>query len=240
MNKLFYIFSTLFFLNCNTTIKETQVYSILYDTTDPLRANPNKKELLNFMDIDNANKIIQIRYLEISDVDFNKVTELIRPCEKKGLFSNQILEKQKKELFRNKLDSLLKTDDTLISSSYSSIFKPILAEVQYLEGLPSDYKKHLIIYSDLMENNHWLSFYSTSGMNLMNQNPEKLLNLYIKEIGKLPILTNVKVHIVFIPKDQLENRRFQKLQQLYLKIFKDHLGVPISFSANLTKAQRPL
>jgi hypothetical protein len=241
MNKYYSLLIVIGLLGCKPIETKTEVYSVLYDTTDSLRANPNVEEFVRIMDIDNADKTILCRYAEISDVDFNRVTELIRPSQKTGLFANQVQEKQKRQLFEKELRAAFKSKDSLIPTQYSSVFEPILAELRYLETLPIEYPKRLIIYSDLMENSRYgLSFYRYRDLNLLYSNPEKVVEQFLKSVDTLPKVSNLRIYIVYIPKDNADNMRFKKLQEVYRRIFKDEMGIPISFSANLTNAQNKL
>ncbi len=224
---------------CTAETPQTAVYSVLFDRTDPLLAQPNNSEITTFIDIDDTEKNIRFRYSEISAVDFNPVTQLIRRGSQAGLFSNAVVEKQKADGFDKQLERILTISDSISPASHSSIFQPIVSEISVLQSMPKQYSKTLIVYSDLMENNNWISYFRSEKRLLLERNPKKLVRLYLEKAKGLSKNSNIKVHVVFIPKDNLENARFQKLQELYQHVF-NQLGISISFSANLTKAEHSL
>ncbi|QMU63576.1 MAG: hypothetical protein GKR88_04300 [Flavobacteriaceae bacterium] len=225
--------------SCETETPKTEAYTILYDVTDPLIATPNVREIKDFANATNTDKTLLIRYLEISDVDFNPVSELVRKASKGGLLSNAVNEKQEADRFQNNLIQLLTRKDSIIPSSHSSIFGPIISEVKILASLPEKTNKRIIVYSDLMENSNWLSFYRTRDVLLLQRHPEKLIKSYLQKAEGLENISKLSVHIVFIPKNNAENERYLRLQEVYTTVF-DSLKIPISFSANLTKAQDDL
>ena len=224
---------------CTSDTPQTAIYSVLFDRTDPLLAQPNTPEITTFIDIDDTEKNIYFRYAQISAVDFNPITQLIRPASQAGLFSNAVLEKQKADGFDKELEQILTISDSIFPASHSSIFQPIVSELKVLQSMPKQHSKTLIIYSDLMENNNWVSYYRPRDYLLLERNPERLVQYYLEKAKGLSKNSNIKVHVVFIPNDNLENARFQKLQALYQNIF-NQLGISIFFSANLTKAEHNL
>ncbi|HAV54307.1 MAG TPA: hypothetical protein DCX41_05160 [Aequorivita sp.] len=224
---------------CTTPESRTEVYSILYDITDPLLVAPDVGELAQVMDIADPDKTIIIRYANLTDVDYNKVRELVRPQRQTGLLANEVSEKKKQRQFEKEIGILFGERDSLEPASHSSVFLPIVRELQYLASLPREHTKQVIIYSNLMENSDLISFYQPQGIYLLDNHPEILLERYMEKTKGLPPISKIHVQVIFIPRDQSENARFRKIAGLYQKVF-DQINIPIVFSANPTNAPRPL
>ncbi len=237
MHRHFIILAVVGLVSCSPQQKKREVYSILYDTTDPLLAMPEAESLWGYMKGDDTDKDLVFRYSRLSDVDMNVVQQLERPAKQSGLFSNAIQEKKRIEAFQKEFNDLI----TPLGGSgepYSAIFKPILAEMEYLASLPPDYEKHLIVYSNLMENSDWLSFYRGSDLWLLKYKPKKVIARYLEQIPKNVNYTDVQIHIIFVPKDYEDNIRFKSLRAVYTKVF-HQMGISVSFSGNLSNASTP-
>lgn len=234
MSRLFALWALVTVVCCMPEQSQKEVYSVLYDTTDPLRAVPDADNLWRFMDGDNTRKHLLVRYATLSDVDMNVMRSLERPAAASNLLSNAVQEKKRLAVFKEDFYALIGKKDS-VGASHSAIFKPILSEIQHLTSLSAS-RKHLIVYSNLMENSDWMSFYKGSDLWLLENKPEEILERYHIHIPEDADYLGVNLHIVFIPKDFEENTRFNRLKHLYLQVF-EGTGVSISFSGNLTKAQ---
>lgn len=219
--------------------RQSKAISVLFDITDPLTARPDADELYNFLDADNSNQNLHIRYGEISQVDFNPVRELIRPASKTGLLSNAVEEKQRMRGFGKELEALLVPTDSITPQDHSSIFMPIISEIKVLQDFDNVSDKTLIIYSNLMENNSWISYYRYDDLLNLEYRPEVLLEKYLQKTDGINPSDILQIHVIYIPEDAKSNRQYQHLQQLYRMVF-EKLGISISFSANLTNAQKRL
>lgn len=221
---------------CKPDKKRTDVYSVLYDITDPLMANPKEEELLEFVDATDLDKNIVFRFSKISSVDVNVITQLVRPQRKSGLLANAVQEKKRLDQFDDDLSKLIQKQDSITGTSHSSIFLPIVKELQHLASLPKEYEKHLIVYSDLMENSNWMSFYRPGDLQLLKQDSKAIKIRYLKQVPFDISKSKVKLHIIFLPKNYLDNDSYKKLQEVYTNVFNE-LKIPISFSGNLLKAK---
>lgn len=224
---------------CTAPENRTEVYSILYDITDPLLAVPDADELVPAMDIADPDKTLVVRYANLTDVDYNKVRELVRPQRQTGLLANEVSEKKRQRQFKKDVRVLFGERDSLEPAPHSSVFLPIISELRYLASLPRKHTKHVIIYSNLIENSDLISFYRPQGIYLLDHRPEILLERYMEKTQGLPPISNINVQIIFIPRDQAENVRFRNIAGLYQKVF-DGLKIPIVFSANPTNVADPL
>lgn len=238
MNRLLIILMFAGLSSCTSTVEEREVYSVLYDTTDTLLATPKANDLWDFTDGNNGNKHLTVRYATLSDVDMNVVKQLKRPPAVSGLFANAVQEKKRLERFKQEFDSLFDYTDS-IGASHSAIFKPILSELSHLSRLPNTQTKHLIVYSNLMENSDWLSYYTTVDLLQLRHKSDELIQRYEKQIPIDGVYSGVSLHIIYKPTDFNDNTRFSKLRMIYQEVF-EKLGVPVTFSANLSNANREL
>lgn len=240
MNRLFvFCFGMLLFIGCSNEPQSNEVYSVLHDITDPLSAQPNADNFLDAIDVSNTQKHIKLRYRIISDIDFNPVSELSRPATKTGLFSNAIDEKRKGKAFESECRALLAEKDPIEGETHSSIFLPIVRELNYLASLPNSDTKHLIIYTDLRENCDWFSYYTYRDLMQLQQQPDKVFQRYLDQVNDIPKIENCKVHIIYVPEDHDQNVQYKYLQRLYAQIF-EQWNISIVFSARLTKAELQL
>lgn len=223
-------------VSCSPEKRTSEVYSVLYDTTDSLLAVPNAKDLWEFMDADNSNKEILIRYSELSDVDINAVEQLKRDRLESGLLSNEIHEKRKTDAFKNQFQDFFNSKQSQ-QQSHSVIFKPILEELSFLSGLEDGTVKHCVVYTNLMENSDWMSFYSSDDLLSLYHDTDKITKRYMEQVPSRTDFSGVSLHIIYKPTGYDDNRQYVKLRQVYQDVF-DRLEVPISFSANISKAQR--
>ena len=222
--------------SCHTDNQPFEVYSLMNDVTDTLRARPNNKELFKLLNIKDRSKHITFRYSEISDVSINEVFELTLTAERMGLFSNAVRERVAANMYeRNLAELIVQKDSATTAHSHSAIFDPIMKEIQYLGTLPNGYRKTLIIYSDLMENNSWVSFYKPQDRERLFRSPNQLVKHYIKRAGDKQDIQNLSVNIIYLPRDNRDSDRYSLIQYLYTEVFRE-LGIPISFSGNLTNA----
>jgi len=214
---------------CENPPVKKELYSILVDTTDEHLSTTNAAELLSVMNLKNEMKSVHLRYSEITDVDFNKVKELSFAAATTGLLGNEVKAKRKRIQFEKGVGQLLAPKDSILEAQYSSIFDPIIRELQFLSKQTSYTKKKLIVYSNLMENSQWVSFYTSK---------EYYLLMYRQKTTKFPT-TDLELQIVYIPHNQKDNMNFKALQKLYLEVF-DQIGIPVSFTANVYQAHSKL
>jgi len=221
--------------SCTQTTSNTDVYSVLVDVTDKHLAQPNEVEMIQLIDGSNREGKIVFRYSQITDVNLNTIEVLALPSRKTGLLSNAVMEKKEERAFQQSLAGVLKPRDSMAPTPHSAIFDPILRELYYLSRLPQRNHKTFIIYSDLRENNPWVSIYSDSDRWTLEHDPEKLVNRYMEKVVNITTVENISVHVIYHPIDNRDSNEFTYLQNLYTKVFAE-LDIPISFSANLTNA----
>lgn len=233
MSNAFMVLAIAGLVSCSPQQTKREIYSVLYDTTDPLLAMPEAQSLWGYMDGDDTSKDLVLRYSQLSDVEMNRVHQWERPAIQSGLFSNAVQEKKRQDESSKEFEELIETKDS-IGASHSAIFKPILAELEYLASLPKGDHKQLIVYSNLRENTDWLSFYRSQDLWLLENQTESVIERFLDQVPKNADYTDVELTIVFIPIDFKENREFKMLREVYISVFKK-LDVPITFSGNLVR-----
>lgn len=240
MKRNFYLLFLAFLFGCQEPIAtKKEVYSFLFDATESHIQRPNKEELLRFISYQKRDKFTHIRMSKLSSVDYNTVQEFILPKENTGLFANALEEKKSMRKFKRELFQYLDAKDTVIADyRESSIFDPMIQELNYLSNLKGYNNKVLVINSDLMENNSWSSFYRKSDLRLLHYKRKKLVKRFLKRIDTTQDFTKISVHVYYLPQNTKDNNRFKHLRMLYTDIF-NALDIPIVFAANLNKASIP-
>ncbi|MEP0264201.1 hypothetical protein [Dokdonia sp.] len=222
--------------SCKTEETRTDVYSVLRDVTDPLLADVNADEITGAMHLENMDRNVVLRYSEISDVDMHIVEQVVFKKPVTGLLGNEVENTKTVRTFKKDIAEVLTPKDTLVLVSHSAIFVPILQEIQYLNSLPDAGDKILVVYSNLMENDpSWLSFYRSEDVLALYHTPESIVQRYLSKADMTDKLIDVSVHIIYMPSDIKDNRRFNALRSCYMMVFSE-LGISLSFSGNITQA----
>ena len=224
---------------CSSEQTRTEVYSIIYDTTDPLIAIPKANELSTFMELADVSKEIIVRYRECTSIDITPVKQITRKAEQTGLFANQVQEKRQTRAFNNAITQLLGNVDTTSVSTHSSVFVPVLNELKTLSNIKSTNRKTLILYSDLMDNNEWISFYRQTDKKGLYAQSKQLVKLFTDKLANIQVDESIRIIVIYQPRDVHDNIRYKHLRWLWREVFTSR-NIHISFSANLNDAYHPL
>lgn len=219
--------------SCNPSETDnSRIYSVIKDRTEhDFKATPKADDILNHIHIENdlwGGTIL--RYTTVSEIDYNQQRELSLLAENK-FTGNSYLRKKKVQDFKNEVSQLLEHSVDSVNQSKSSIFLPVIRELDHLSQMGGA-KKELILFSDLKENDSWFSFYNPSDLKSLQSEKEKIAKLFLSQIPKDARIKDVSIIIIYEPLDASDNQEFRLMVDLYQTIFKK-LGVPISFSANL-------
>lgn len=208
----------------------------MYDTTDPFLAFPTASELNDYMKVVNTHKRIIFRYRECSSVDITPSQQFVREAEQRGLFANQVQEKRKARAFKKGLAQLLSNVDTTSVSTHSSIFDPVVNELKKLSNIKNVDRKMLILYSDLMDNTVWVSFYRHADKKLLYGHSPHLVQRFATKLGHIKRDSTISIHVIYQPRDVYDSERYKHLRWLWSEVFTAH-NISISFSANLSDAR---
>lgn len=237
MNKYIFILIVFILGACKQAPKHKVIYSILIDATDSHITRPNPKEVFDYLNIKSLDTQVYLRIREIAAVDDAKVHPLhFKP--EQGLLSNQVEQKRNIRSFEKNLNLLLGKKDSVVKSPYSNIFNPLCDELLYLSKLKGMDTKHILIFSDLKENNsEWMSFYNKQTKRQLLNRSSWIINQFSNQVPELNS-TNVKITVIHIPKNQQDNIQYKAIKHIYKKVFTEK-GIDIEFVGNLNAPLSP-
>jgi hypothetical protein len=204
--------------------QSTMSISVLIDRTDNLNLDPEKELIyslfhLNTKSLTEVEAGVSIRVSEISSVDFNHNTDIkIPPVD----FHSINIKARQKEIarFYEQLDQAFKHSEKKPEGN-SSIFVPIAREANRITKSDAQ-QKLLIVYSDLAEHSSWLNSYREY------KKPTEILTKKFKDQIDLVDLSGVKLIIRYIPRNTEDNERFNRLVNVYTKLFEEK-GATVTF-----------
>jgi len=202
---------------------------VLRDVTDTLLSAPQADEIFPRYDLtENKWNGAIFRFVDLSEVSFNRVTELNLATANEWLSNEPEREKQIRN-FKNNMAEILSRKET-IGRTHSSVYLPVARELNRLSQNKSD-KKILLIYSDLMENTPEISFYAPQTFRLLQSNPDSVKKLFEK-MQTLHPLSGIEVHFIFQPKDITQDTEFKIVSEFYRRMLEEK-GAQVFISANL-------
>lgn len=204
---------------------------LIFDRTDKFLSSPDGNEILSLYDLKaNPNRGATFRLVQITDVDYTPTIEANMPpfTTFGGSQITRVTDRAKFQAeIKNALSSLNAKNQ---SKAYSSIYAPLVRELARLKESTAD-TKILLLYSDLMENTDFVSFYSSPTLALVKTKPDTIRDLLGKQ-APIPDLTGIEIHIIYEPKDHSENSVFTSVSHLY-KSMLEAKGAKVLIGANL-------
>lgn len=231
---LLLISGTLVFLFVSLTQKKIPVHeiSVLKDVTDTLISKPEAPSIVSlypFSPGDNESGAL-FRTATISDVSFTKAFS----AELKGSnrwLSNEFTRATQIDYFKNGITGAIeKVNADTSARENSSVYRAIANELIRLSESPSTFR-HLIIYSDLMENTVDLSFYKKDVIHALLNAPASI-EQRLQDIQALPNLSGITVKIVFQPENPEQDKLFTAVSNIYTHLLEEK-GAEVTVSASI-------
>lgn len=149
-----------------------------------------------------------------------------------ALLGNQLERDAEIAKFYADIDTVLTSIKQTNKHQYSSIWKPIVEELQYLQKDTMNVTT-LYVYSDLQENNgNWFSVHRYEDLRLLQSNPNKVQELFLQQASGVRSSSNVKMVVVYQPQTMKQDSMFSQMRQVYTAVFKQ-LGISIEFVSHL-------
>lgn len=162
------------------------------------------------------------RYQALSGSDYNPITEVKLEAEFE-LLGNIIEREEKVKKFKSGIQQCQKK--TTEEHKFSSIFLPLVAEINYLQKHYPNAKTKLVLFSDLKEHSDWLSWYDRR-----TKNDKNTFQKYLAHLPKLPKGNSMELRIIYEPSPS-ENKRFREIVSLYESLCKQmHIDMSVSAS----------
>lgn len=221
------------FFSKNESGKDALIVSVLEDVTEPdFIASPDPHVVISRFGLDdNKWKSAHFRYSTISQLDYNPREDIVLPS-KNDLMENSLLRNKEVSNFKNQIIEVLSREqETSFPQTNSSIFVPILRELQALSNLEAD-RKELVVLSDLKENSTVYSWYAQRDYQILETDLERVVEIFLQHVPPNFAVNGVSLQIIYIPKDAKDNIEFLKLVEVYKEVFK-RLDIPITISANM-------
>ena len=208
----------------------TTEVTLLRDITDPVMSAPSSNEIFSLFDFSNKEKWngAVFRFLDITDVSLNSVSQISIPPENKWLSNEPERDRQIRK-FEDSLNSIVSNTEN-VGKMHSSVYIPLSRELARLSQSKSQ-ERILIVYSDLMENNPGLSFYRSNEFSILENNPDSIRKTF-ERWQPLPPLSGIEIDIVYHPKDVSTDAAFKVVSAFYKNML-EQKGARVTISANL-------
>lgn len=230
---VFLLLNIPFFTGCSDQPSQSVEVSLLYDVTPSNSSGIrelNSQTLGDLFGLDeNPDKAVRYRQSIISGSWLNVTQEISLPPVESVLLSNEFARRDSIRAFKEQIALGLEriASDTL-GRDYSSVYLPIARELTRLSQSPFD-KRILVVLSDLAEN-EFLSFYDHKTADLLINDPEKIAELFQREMQLPESLSNITVYLVHQPSEG--DLFFKHAAKLYVQLLASK-NATIHVQANL-------
>ena len=207
---------------------------VLHDVTDQQLSKPEASSILKFYSFDGNNKWNEaiFNYVQLSDISLNRIQTIHLPQET-SWFSNELEREKNIKGFQNQVTDIL--NNSLLDTSSKAQSSVYLALVHALNSLSGNeaWDRVLLVYSDLMENNSDLSFYSEKKLNELIRNPDSV-QMKFEEWAPLPKIKGVEVHLIYQPTNTITDKNFRIVSAFYKQLL-ENKGAKVFIEANTQK-----
>lgn len=211
------------FLSC-TENKEPTVISILDDQTEEHISQFNPSDIFTRFELDkNLWEGYIYRYQSISGSDYNPITEVKLEAENE-LFGNNLDREEQLTVFKSTIENSQKPSKE--EHKFSSIFLPLITEINYLQEQYPNAPKTIVLFSDLKDHNDWVSWYDNK-----TRNNEKTKQKYLAHLPKISKRNQIELRVIYTPSPE-ENKQFRKIISLYESLCKQ-MHIRFSVGASL-------
>jgi hypothetical protein len=204
---------------------------VIWDITDSMAVMPEADEIISRFGLENNiwnGGTFRLR--NVTDVSINKTYEASLETENEWL-SNKFQRKEKIKAFRLKIEQAInEATGEKIGKDYSSLYLPIAKELNSLSKSKTD-NRHMLIYSDLMDNTDELSFYDSNTLQLLMTKPDSIAKYFDSQL-RLENLDGIKIYLVFQPKDMKADEVYRTVSGFYKSLFEGK-GATVEVTANI-------
>ena len=229
---------------CKEEKVQNTAICVLIDVTDERFKDDNfiadnLPKFLNLMKLDKETGGFsggQVKLSLINEVsDSKSKTVKIEPGETGLMGENPLNRKDQVDKFYTELESsfvkLLESADW--GTNASKIYQKVARECIKMNRLEAD-RKHLIIYSDMLENSNLFTFYGQNwkaGIEKMMDEPEKTLEGLSKKGPDLPDLSEFEIYII-ATRTEGNDEKINLSEQFWTTLF-EFLGATVTFGSDL-------
>lgn len=205
--------------------------TVMRDITDLQSSQLQAADILSLYHLDNFKwDGGHFRFVEITDVSYNKVYEVNLNAENQWMGNEFDREKTVKEFSSSILKTLNSVQTVTPGKNMSSVYLPVVTELNRLSGSSSK-NRIIIIYSDLMENTLVFSMYTKKNLDILKTHPESIRK-YFEAMAPLKNLYGIKVHLIYEPNDNAADQVYKSVAGIYKGIL-ENKGAVVEISANI-------
>lgn len=199
-----------------TTYYDTEI-SVLIDRTDKLSVYPTAERILALAELtDNTWQGVKIRVSYISDKDINEETIFAIPQQNRLLYGTKKREAEVARFVKT-LSAFFTSIDTTSTYTHSIIYRSVAKHANILSTSPAR-KKHLLVYSNMMENSEVWNFYDPATLTVIRENPEAICQV-IERSAPLGTLSGVDIWLLHTPATYEENTTYMSVARLWVALF---------------------
>lgn len=160
----------------------------------------------------------------VNELSRNSYVEAsVKPIEFK-LFTNEIDRKRELSNYWRDIDSaLVNASLQKKDRQRTNLYLPIARELNRLSEIEVAQKKNLIIVSDGMIADGFISFYDSTTLADLKQNPSKYIKLF-NDRHPLKVLKNINVLWVFVPNDVVTSEQFEIVIKFWEQLITENKG----------------
>lgn len=218
--------------SCSTTPSGVRVVVMNDITEADFVARPKSSKIIGEFGLESDKwKSVLFRYSTISDISINREYEKNLEGQY-ALTGNELQRKKVITQFVQEIDSVLSISSHVSPRNFSSIWKPLVKEIEDLQRDTVTPTK-IFLYSDLRENSSFWSSYRKKDIEKYNKDFESVKQLFLSQATELKRGTNnINVVVVYEPRTPFEDSHYQRMVRLYKSLFSE-LELPVEFVANL-------
>lgn len=213
--------------------------SVINDVTDSLALRPEVNPILGLYDFaGNRDKEASLRLVLLTDKVLNPVQNIHLDngnIAKKDAYLYSVRQRDEcvYSFYASAKDAITgfeKHFNITAPHNNSECYATIAAECIKLSNSPAS-QKYLLIYSDLMENGTILNTYSRKGQNLITNQPEKVIKIFLKAKPIPQDLRGINIYFMYRPITRMQDESFSKMVVIYRQILEAR-GAHVEVKAN--------
>lgn len=224
---------SIFIASCVANKPTTTEIVMFTDLTGVHLAEPDAKELIRLYDFeDNKWSGGIFRSSVITNVSFNQADQISIEPGNEWSSSFPLKRSENINQFQKSIEDIItKNRQSLIGKNNSSIYFPIVKELNRLSQSQSN-RKYLLIFSDLMENDPKFSFYKPNKLKELRENPDSIKNALENEIS-LESLSGITIYLIYQPTDTAKDEQYKIVSKFFQQLFEGK-GARVIITPNIT------
>lgn len=200
---------------CDVSDSTTTALVLVIDHTDPLTSQPSD-EIYTQLDLEkDIFQGVSITVTYLSDKDINRRIFLNLPASSPYKVNKQV-RKAEVARFKTDLSKALNAPGVIPSKDHSILYRSIAKEINLLSNSKAQ-NRHLLVYSNLMENSE-LVFFDPGTLALINSKPKVIIQ-QLEAQTALKNLHGISISLIYEPSSFEDNNSYMSVARLYKTMF---------------------